>query len=113
MSNLQALVSQIDAEIRQTAAECEATRQQLLADITAAERARDKKIAELSARRDAEVLKEKLKDYPATLVNNHKTCAMCGGLMRPYRYMEGEKIVKAWACQAGGLSDPNHDLIRV
>lgn len=60
---------------------------------------------------DALALAEKLKQFPAELVANHKTCSVCGAEMRPFSVAEnGGKITKAWACQDGHLQ-PNHDLV--
>lgn len=109
---LQTTLEKIDADVEKIGLDFKAKKEQLENQILQAEQERDKQITDLRAKRDEIVLKEKLKEYPAELVNNHKTCSICGGLMRPFKYMEGEKVAKAWACQAGGLSE-SHDLIRV
>jgi len=99
-------------EIEKVTIVFEETRQRLLDELRAGEHARDELINKLSAERDEAALKEKLKGFPTELVENHKTCAVCGELMRPFQYMEGETIVKAWACRVGSLQE-NHDLIRI
>ena len=65
----------------------------------------------LMQQRNDEALREKLKGYPAKLVQEHATC-VCGAAMRPFAVVEGEKVVKYWACSNGGLTD-EHDKVKV
>lgn len=110
--DIQTFIAQKEAEIQAAIEEYEATKQDLEAEIKEAEQLRDNKIAKLQQERSDAIMKEKLKQFPKELVENHKTCSVCGGNMRPYQFMEGETVVKAWACQAGGLQE-GHDLIRI
>ncbi len=109
---LQEILSKKDEEIEQVKLACETEIAELKKQIIEVEQKRDKQVEKLRAERDAVVMKEKLKAYPAELVNSHKTCSICGAEMRPFNYIVDEKVNKAWACQAGNLSD-THDLIRV
>lgn len=105
-------VKQKNDAIQAAAAEHEKTRLRLEAELVASEQARDRLVEKLSAERDEAVLKEKLKAFPKALVDDHKTCSICGDLMRPFQIMQDGKLVKIWACRAGNLQE-NHDLIRV
>lgn len=109
---LQEILSKKDEEIEQVKLACENEKAELEKQIIEVEQKRDRLVEKLRAERDAVVMKEKLKAFPAELVNNHKTCSICGAEMRPFNFVEGDKVVKAWACQAGNLS-ALHDLIRV
>ena len=110
--NIKETLSKKDEEIEQVKLACEAEKAELESKIIEAEQKRDRLIEKLRAERDAVVMKEKLKAYPAELVSNHKKCSVCGAEMRPFNYVVDDKVNKAWACQAGNLSDA-HDLIRV
>lgn len=106
------LIADKNTAIEQTNQEYEKSRRKLLDQLDALTRQRDETIAKHQQERDEAALQEKLKQFPAELVNNHKTCSVCGEVMRPYQFMEGEKIVKAWACRSGSLQG-DHDLIRI
>jgi hypothetical protein len=86
------------------------------AELEKATKRRDEKVALLQAERSTTALGMKLADYPAELIDQHKTCEICGAEMRPYtiakRVGKENKVVKLWACQAGNLSE-DHDLIPV
>jgi hypothetical protein len=109
---IQELIKQKDDGVKAAVEAFEKTKARLMAEILQAEQERDQMIEHLRAERDDAMLKEKLKEYPAKLISEHINCSICGGLMRPFKFMENEKVVKAWACQYGGLSE-THDLIRV
>ena len=68
------------------------------------------KVETLQKERDAAALEEKLKTFPAKLVEGHKFCT-CGAAMRPFSVMEGGEEVRYWACQAGSLRI-DHDLVK-
>lgn len=106
------LIADKNAAIEQVAKDYEFEKQKLLDQLDQLTRARDETITKHQQERDEAALQEKLKQFPAELVNNHKTCSVCGEIMRPYQFMEGDKIVKAWACRFGSLQG-DHDLIRV
>lgn len=110
--NIQEILQQKENEIRLAELDYQAERQALMDKIAQAEKRRDEKVLKLSAERNELAMKEKLKAYPAELVNNHKTCSICGAEMRPFNYVVDDKVLKAWACQAGNLQ-PSHDLVRV
>ena len=84
-------------------------KEQEIADAT---KRRDETIAALQAERDALALKIKLAEYPAELVEHHKTCSVCGATMRPFKITKDDKVIKLWACSASSLS-PAHDLVTV
>lgn len=89
----------------------------IIADLEArlerAKRTRDEKVAQLQQERDAIALELKLKEFPTKLVQEHATCSVCGGLMRPFKTADQEgKVRKYWACQNGSLQD-THDLVVV
>jgi hypothetical protein len=62
----------------------------------------------LQKERDAAALTEKLKAFPAKLVEGHKFCSVCKSAMRPFETVDG----KFWACQVGSLQI-THDLVQV
>lgn len=109
---LQEILSKKDEEIEQVKLACEKEKAELEKQIIEAEQKRDRQVEKLRAERDVIAMKEKLKAFPKELVENHKTCSICGAEMRPFNYVVDDKILKAWACQAGNLS-ASHDLIRV
>lgn len=79
------------------------------ADLQSRKQKLNEDIARLQKERDEWALAEKLKGFPAELVEGHKTCALCGNNMRPYVLATGAKL---WACVAGNLAAP-HDVIVV
>jgi hypothetical protein len=66
------------------------------------------KVETLQKERDAAALTEKLKAFPAKLVEGHKFCSVCKSAMRPFETVDG----KFWACQVGSLQI-THDLVQV
>lgn len=78
-----------------------------------AARAHDAEIEQLFNERTELALTEKLKGFPAVLVNEHRFCSFCNSPMRPFVVAFGEELQKIWACQIGNLSDEAHDLIHV
>jgi DNA repair exonuclease SbcCD ATPase subunit len=66
------------------------------------------KVETLQKERDAAALTEKLKSFPAKLVEGHKFCSVCKSAMRPFETVDG----KFWACQVGSLQI-THDLVQV
>lgn len=110
--DMEKFIEQKNAEAEQVIADVDAAVQELKNKIIETLQKRDTAIAKIRAERDAAMLKEKTKDYPKELVQNHVICSICGGQMRPFTIMENDKAVKFWACQNGSLSE-THDLIRI
>jgi hypothetical protein len=105
-------INQLEDEIQQAEVDYQTFLRKQEAERDEAETVRTETIARLQAERDALALEMKLAEFPRKLVEEHKTCSICGAVMRPFKIAEGEKVVKIWACSAASLS-PAHDLLRV
>jgi hypothetical protein len=105
-------INQLDKDIRQAEIDYQKFLKDMDNQIAAAAQRRSEAITALQDERDALALAEKLKEYPKALVEGHKTCSICGQLMRPFRVARGGKEQKIWACANGNLSEA-HDLVNV
>lgn len=110
--NIQDSINKITEEIEAEAAAFETKRQEIMNGLIITAAVRDEKIAALRDKRDAIVMKEKLKDFPAKLVKEHTHCSICGNEMRPFKYVLENETLRAWACQIGNLKE-DHDLIHI